>query len=358
LKTIPFFSEILLDWFEANQRSLPWRGETDPYKIWVSEIILQQTRVNQGYNYYTTFIKRFPDLNSLAEANLQEVLHVWQGLGYYSRARNMHAAAQQISVLHQGIFPKEYREIRKLKGIGEYTAAAVSSIAFNRPFPAVDGNVMRVISRLFDIFDDISQQKTRCKITKLCKSLINKENPGDFNQALMELGAIQCTPKNPKCETCPFANYCLALEKEHTPLLPFKSFKPKIRQRFFHYFILIHKSKIIIEQRIENDIWKNLYQFPLIETTLAKDMISKKDISMAGLGEIEPLFLKEVKHKLTHQHLTLRFYLATNFISPIKKEWKAISIEDFKNYPFPAVLHDLLLYLQSESHHNGCCFLQ
>ena len=343
----------MLDWFEENKRHLPWRGEIDPYKIWVSEIILQQTRVNQGWEYYLRFVEQFPNVKSLAEAPLQEVLHVWQGLGYYSRARNMHIAAQQMMQNHQGVFPHNYLDIRKLKGIGDYTAAAIGSIAFRLPYPAVDGNVLRVITRIFGICDDISQQKTVRAITQRCQNLIDKENPGDFNQALMELGAIQCTPKKPNCDICPFSAQCTAFAKDHVDLLPVKYLKLKIKERYLHYFIFIKNSKTIIEQRIANDIWKNLYQFPLIETQTACEKITKKMLLDAGFGKIHPVFLKEVKHKLTHQHLTIRFYILNNHLPELKTivetlratSLPAISITELKNYPFPVVLKDVISYL-------------
>jgi len=330
-----------LDWFEENQRRLPWRGESDPYKIWVSEIILQQTRVNQGWEYYERFVERFPNVKSLAEAPLQEVLHVWQGLGYYSRARNMHTAAQQIMQDYQSVFPHNYLEIRKLKGIGDYTAAAIGSIAFRLPYPAVDGNVLRVITRIFGIYDDISQQKTVRTITQLCQELIDKENPGDFNQALMELGAIQCTSKKPACETCPFATYCVAFEKEQVTLLPVKSSKLKVKDRFLHYFIFLKDDKVIIEQRTANDIWKNLYQFPLIETQTVCEKISDFD-------EMQPVFLKEIKHKLTHQHLTIRFYVLNGEFPELKNNQIIIPIKRLKDYPFPVPLKGILENADSE----------
>jgi len=327
-----------MDWFEENQRQLPWRGETDPYKIWVSEIILQQTRINQGWDYYLRFIERFPNVNSLATAPLQDVLHVWQGLGYYSRARNMHAAAQHIMQEHHGVFPHHYLEIKKLKGVGNYTAAAVASIAFRLPYPAVDGNVLRVITRIFGIYDDIAQQKTVQQITQLCETLMDKENPGIFNQGLMELGAIQCTTKNPNCETCPFTNQCVALAKNHIDLLPFKSLKIKIKERFFHFFIFIKDGKTIIEQRTDNDIWKNLFQFPMIETETACDKISQKKLLEAGFGNPKPVFLKEVKHKLTHQHLTIRFYVVLDDFPELNNNWIPVLIEELEEYPFPVAL--------------------
>jgi len=343
LKTNPYFSKILLDWFEVNQRILPWRGETDPYKIWISEIILQQTRVNQGWEYYLKFIERFPDVKSLAEATLQEVLHVWQGLGYYSRARNIHTAAQQIMQDFQGIFPNNYLDIKKLKGIGDYTAAAIGSIAFNLPHSAVDGNVLRVMTRIFGIYDDIGQPKTIQKITKMCNNLIDTEHPGNFNQALMEFGAIQCTPKKPKCETCPFVNQCIALKDETAHLLPLKISKISIKNRYFHYFIFLKDNKTIIEQRMENDIWKNLYQFPLIETETVCEKLPQKTISDAGLGDGKPVFLKKIKHILTHQHLLIRFYLVHNYFPKIKAGWHETPIADLEKFPFPVVLGKVIL---------------
>ncbi|MCL1968799.1 MAG: A/G-specific adenine glycosylase [Bacteroidetes bacterium] len=331
-----------MDWFEENRRPLPWRGETDPYKIWVSEIILQQTRVNQGWEYYLKFIDRFPDVKTLANAPLQEVLYVWQGLGYYTRARNMHVAAQQIMQEYQGIFPHHYLKIRKLKGIGNYTAAAIASIAFALPYPAVDGNVLRVISRIFGIYDDIAQQKTVGKITLHCEKLIDKKNPGSFNQALMELGAMQCTPKKPKCEVCPFVTQCVAFENELVNVLPVKSNNIKIKDRYFHYFIFIKEGKTIIEQRTEDDIWKNLFQFPMIETLSVCKKVTDMVLSDAGLSSIEPVFLKEIKHKLTHQHLTIRFYVVKDFFPQLTNNRLSVSVEDLDKYPFPIVLKGII----------------
>jgi A/G-specific adenine glycosylase len=334
-----------------NQRTLHWRGETDPYKIWVSEIILQQTRVNQGWQYYVRFIERFPNVKTLAKASLHEVLHIWQGLGYYTRARNLHEAAQQIMQNHQGAFPDNYSDIRKLKGVGNYTAAAISSIAFQLCYPAVDGNVLRVIARIFGIYDDISQQKTIKKVAQLCEKMMDKEKPGGFNQALMEFGAILCTPKNPKCENCPFVTCCIAFKEGHQVLLPVKSLKIKVKNRYFHYFFFINNTKTTIEQRTENDIWKNLYQFPLIETNKHYEKLSQKIISDAGFGKCKPIFVKEVKHKLTHQHLTIKFYEINSYFPEIKNDWVVVSMEDLETYPFPVVLKNLI-----EENEKGASF--
>jgi len=347
LKTIPSFSITLLDWFEENQRALPWRSENDPYKIWVSEVILQQTRVNQGWNYYLSFIERFPDVKALADATLLDVLMMWQGLGYYSRARNMHSTAQQIMKDYHGHFPNNYLEIRKLKGIGYYTAAAISSIAFHLPYPALDGNVLRVISRIFGIYENILLQKTVKNISQLCVRLMDKKKPGLFNQALMEFGAIQCTPKNPKCEICPFDLQCIALREEHIHLLPLKFLNSNLKVRFFHYFIFLKENKTIIEQRTENDIWKYLYQFPMIETETACEnpLKSLNTISIQFENE-QPVFLKEIKHKLTHQLLNIRFYVFKDFFSEIKSSWITISVKELDNYPLPVVIKNIVKYIE------------
>lgn len=333
-----------MNWFDENRRLLPWREETDPYKIWVSEIILQQTRVNQGWNYYLRFIEKFPNVTALAEAQLLEVMHVWQGLGYYSRARNMHFAAQQILKNYEGVFPNNYDEIRKLKGVGAYTAAAIASIAFKLPYPAVDGNVLRVMTRIFGIYEDISKQKTIHYITKCCQKIIHRMNPGDFNQALMELGAMQCVPKHPKCEICPFSAYCVAFNQKKVELLPVKGKKIKIKERFLHYFILINNNKTIIEQRISNDIWRNLYQFPLIETAKPNSKITKKMLLQNGIKTNKTVFIKEIKHKLTHQQLTIRFYSVEGEIctegSHCGRHY--VRVCDLYNYPFPVVMKDII----------------
>ena len=224
------FADTLISWYEDHKRDLPWRGEPDPYKIWVSEIILQQTRVQQGWDYYIRFIDNFPDVKALAEADEDRVLKVWQGLGYYSRARNMHAAAREIMEKHGGHFPNEYDKILSLKGIGNYTAAAISSIAFGLPYPAVDGNVIRIVSRIFGICDDVTQPAVVKKITAICETEIDSNRPGVFNQAAMDFGAIQCVPRNPNCDECPFQSSCYAYNNHLVDILPVKKKKAESRQ--------------------------------------------------------------------------------------------------------------------------------
>lgn len=324
------FTDKLLQWYEENQRVLPWRGERNPYKIWVSEIILQQTRVQQGWDYYLRFIDAFPDVKTLAKASEEQVLRIWQGLGYYARARNMHFAAQQVMNDFGGHFPNTYEEIRKLKGIGEYTAAAIGSIAFSLPYPAVDGNVLRIISRIFGVCDDIADTKTKNKITEICQQLIDRQKPGIFNQALMDFGATWCTPQNPQCKECPFQSECYAFRQHMTDTLPIKNNSIKKRERYFHFIVHIYNNCTIIEKRTGKDIWKNLYQFPLIET-------EKNDV----LKEHSLIF--ETKEVLTHQIIFGKFYLSEG--KELDTEGKNQLITDvgkLKEYPMPKIMTTFL----------------
>ena len=328
------FADTLLAWYGENQRTLPWRGESDPYKIWVSEIILQQTRVQQGWDYYLRFIEAFPDVGALARAPEEQVLRIWQGLGYYSRAHNMHAAAQQIVNEHHGLFPDRYEEIRALKGIGDYTAAAIASIAFHLPHPAVDGNVLRICSRIFGVCDDIMLPATRKQITEICAKHIPKDDPGTFNQACMEFGATWCTPKNPKCYNCPFAASCYALKHGLTETLPIKSKSKTKRDRFFHYTFHLYNNETILEKRTNNDIWRNLYQFPLHETA---------EPSYHG-GSTKILELKET---LSHQIIHASFFLKKLKMKPqLAENQSLVDIDNLSNYPMPKImlqfLHEVL----------------
>lgn len=320
------FTDTLLAWYEENRRTLPWRGETDPYKIWVSEIILQQTRVQQGWDYYLRFVETFPDVGTLARAPEEQVLRVWQGLGYYSRARNMHAAARQIMDLHNGRFPSQYQDIRKLKGIGDYTAAAIASIAFGLPYPAVDGNVLRICSRIFGICEDIALPATRKTVTDICQKHIPARNPGDFNQACMEFGAVWCTPKNPKCDECPFANQCYALKHDLVETLPIKSNRISKRERYFHFNFYIYNNSTIIEKRTGNDIWRNLYQFPMQES--------------AGPSHIgDSAIIMELKEILTHQVIHAFFYLKKLEKKPeLAGNQILVPLDQLHNYPMPKIM--------------------
>lgn len=325
------FVVTLLAWYEEHKRDLPWRGERDPYKIWVSEIILQQTRVQQGWNYYLRFMATFPNLKALSEASEEQVLKVWQGLGYYTRARNMHSAAKQVMNKFAGIFPDKYEDIRKLKGVGDYTAAAIASIAFRLPYPAVDGNALRIICRIFGIFDDITLPATRVKIMDICNQLIDRHDPGRFNQAVMEFGALHCTPRNPHCKDCPFQCECYACKHNAAAILPIRRSPAAKRERYFHYMFYIFNNQTIIEKRKCRDIWHNLYQFPLIET----DSSEKRPYPIAPT-----LHIKEV---LTHQIIHAFFYVSvvkecpdTSFMQ------QAVEIARLQDYPMPKIMTQFL----------------
>ena len=323
------FADTLIAWYEEHKRDLPWRGETDPYKIWVSEIILQQTRVQQGWDYYLRFIDNFPNVRALAEAEEEHVLKVWQGLGYYSRARNMHAAAREIMTNYNGIFPNTYDSILSLKGIGAYTAAAIGSIAFHLPYPAVDGNVIRIISRIFGICEDVSQPFVIKQITKICNEQIDHDRPGIFNQAAMDFGAMHCTPKNPQCKECPFQSECYALKNNLMDILPIKKKKAEQKHRYFHYTIYLSDNKTIIEKRSGNDIWKNMYQFPLTET-------DSDDFANT------PVF--STRETLSHQIIHAHFYVKNVKRLPKPSQNQTIiCFDDIENYPMPKTM---TLFLQ------------
>ncbi len=306
-------SSILKEWYQQNGRNLPWRTTRDPYKIWLSEIILQQTRVDQGMDYYYRFVERFPDVHSLATAKLDEVLHLWQGLGYYNRARNLHQTAKYISRERNGEFPGSYKELLKLKGIGTYTAGAIASFCYEEAVPAIDGNVNRFISRYFGIHEAIDSSEGKKAIESYAKSLVPKVDAGTHNQAIIEFGALQCTPKRPACENCPLQKTCQAFIHETVHLLPFKSKKIKTRNRYFYYMVLHNKEEMIISKRGNRDIWASLYQFPLIETKrkMTSEELMKSE-EWKNLFKNKALIIESIspwmKHQLSHQNLFARFY--------------------------------------------------
>ncbi|WP_320816221.1 A/G-specific adenine glycosylase [Flavobacterium sp.] len=339
------FSNVLINWYLQNKRNLPWRETKNPYYIWLSEIILQQTRVAQGLPYYETFLIEFPNVKVLANANEEQVLKLWQGLGYYSRARNLHFTAKYVTSELNGEFPKDYKGLLKLRGIGEYTAAAIASFSYNEPVAVLDGNVFRVLSRYFGVDLDISQPKTKIEFQKLAQSLLPVNNAAEFNQAIMEFGALQCVPKSPNCYDCIFNTSCYALQKNEVSNLPFKSKKTKVTKRFLNYLILQDSNKkIIVEKRVGKGIWRNLFQFPLIEEFEEKSSDTSMELIKAfrfnDIKPIEILMLNEnyIKHKLSHQDLHIRFF-KLSFNGELKG---AESIEKIKEYPFPIVLHNFI----------------
>jgi len=340
------FSSTLLRWYKKHKRDLPWRKTKDPYIIWLSEIILQQTRVNQGLPYFLKFVKKYPTVKRFADAALQDILKLWQGLGYYSRARNMHQTANNIVNHYDGKFPNHFNDLLKLKGVGEYTASAISSIAFNKPFPVVDGNVVRVLSRYFGIKDSYYALTSKKKFTKKARELMGKYPPSEFNQAMMEFGALQCVPKKPACIICPLNKTCYAKTNNAIDKLPKQIDRPKIRQRYFDYLVLHHKKKIYLQKRIEDDIWKNLFDFPAIESKKFKSENSFKKSNI--LNAIFPncnLAIQSVSkvyhHKLSHQQLHARFWSvqilnknsSTSFKDLILADEKALKI-----FPFPKLI--------------------
>jgi A/G-specific adenine glycosylase len=338
------FSNSLLLWYLQNKRDLPWRNTVNPYPIWLSEIMLQQTRVAQGMPYFLSFMDAFPTIFDLAKADEEQVLKLWQGLGYYSRARNMHKTAQIIAFDFNGNFPNNYNDLLKLKGIGEYTAAAIASFAFNEVVPVVDGNVYRVLARYFDVETDIASSSARKEFTALAKELIPNDNPALFNQAIMEFGALQCVPKNPNCEICIFNTSCAAFQKKKVAELPVKLKKTKVTDKFFNYLIFLDDSQTtLINKRIEKGIWHNLYEFPIIETECQVDFDTLFDIIQENYSDLEIQAISiyndnPIIHKLSHQKLHINFYK----IEVSKKLMNGISLNSLRNYPFPIVIYNFI----------------
>jgi A/G-specific adenine glycosylase len=301
------FSGLLINWYEQHKRSLPWRETNDPYKIWLSEIILQQTRVNQGLPYFLKFIERYPTVFDLAAAKEQEVLRLWQGLGYYSRARNLHKCSTMIVESFKGKFPEKYEELIMLPGIGTYTAAAIASFAFKEAVPVVDGNVFRVLARHFGIDKDISISSTKDFFIAKARECISLKQPDIFNQAIMEFGALHCTPQNPNCVDCVLKKSCIAFRDGSQDLYPVKTKKTAVRKRYFYYFVLEMKGKFLLRERGPKDIWQGLFDFYLIEskrpTAVTKLVYIDTFLTAFEVGTPSKIY----KHILSHQHLFARF---------------------------------------------------
>lgn len=302
------FSSIIIKWYSENKRDLPWRNTQNPYFIWLSEIILQQTRVAQGLNYYIKFTEKYPTVEHLSMAKEDEVLRLWQGLGYYSRARNLYKTSKIIVEYYNGKFPNTFHELLKLKGVGEYTAAAIASFSFNERVAVLDGNVIRVLCRYFGIENDISLNTTKNELKELANSLLPKLKTDIYNQAIMEFGALQCVPSNPKCEKCPLSDTCLSFKSKKVSKIPFKSKKQKKKNRYFFYLILTDdKNSIALQKRSKNDIWNGLYEFPLIESSnpyyLKEDIIKLiQQYLNSDKFSIEEIYSAD-KHVLSHQNI-------------------------------------------------------
>jgi A/G-specific adenine glycosylase len=343
------FSNKILSWYRQNMRELPWRNESDPYRIWISEVILQQTRIDQGLDYYLRFIDRYPTLNALAGSNEDEVLKMWQGLGYYSRARNLLAGARQVAELHQGQFPRNAQQLKNIKGIGDYTAAAIASIAFNEAIPAIDGNVYRVLSRVFGIDTPIDSTAGKKIFVRLAREILSVEHPGDFNQALMEFGALHCKPARPLCSSCIFQNECIAYNLKMVHVLPVKAKKNKLTNRFLYYIVVDDHGTVYLKKRTSNDIWKNLYDFPMIETPDEKPVEQIiESLEWKAIFDNTSIVIinvsKKIQHLLTHQRLHVQFihvtlkngkFMHSNFLKIDKRnifEWPVPKlIENYLN---------------------------
>ncbi len=340
------FSKNLISWYNLNKRELPWRNTNDPYKIWLSEIILQQTKIVQGLPYYIRFVNKYPNIKKLALSSEKEVIKLWEGLGYYSRARNLHKTAKIVIKNYDGIFPSKYETLIKLPGIGDYTASAISSFSINEINPVLDGNVYRFLSRLFGIDIPINTNKSLREFKNIAKKLISRKNPSDFNQAIMEFGSLVCKPKNPKCNECIYQKKCFAYLNQKTLIFPIKTIKKKSRERFFNFLIIKSiNGNIIIEKRINKDIWQNLYQFPLIETEKLLDkkslLIKLKEYKSFDFQKTEFYLYqnKSFNHKLTHQNINYSFWIFN--VKNIKNN--KVKIKNLEMYPFPKPISNFLL---------------
>ena len=343
-------SDILLSWFAREGRDLPWRRTRDPYRIWLSEVILQQTRVAQGLEYYLRFTERFPDIAALAAAPEDEVLKLWQGLGYYSRARNLHAAARQVMSRFGGVFPATYGEVRALPGVGDYTAAAVCSIVYDAPCAVLDGNVYRVLARLFDIGIPIDTTAGKRTFAELAQLQLDTSRPGLYNQAIMDFGALQCTPAQPRCGDCPLAGRCLALAAGTVGVRPVKQGRAKVRDRWFNYLHVTCGGQTLLHRRGGGDIWQGLYEFPLIETDKAMDFAELQTTDafrrlFAGAGRLNvSADLQGVKHVLSHQILYTAFYrIEIEREGDALKSYLPVATDDVEKYAVPRLIH---IYLE------------
>lgn len=340
------WTRTLLFWYDENKRTFPWRETKEPYKVWLSEIILQQTRTQQGLPYFRSFLEAFPTLKDLALASEDSILKLWQGLGYYSRARNLHATAQYIYKECEGVFPITFDKLLSLKGVGDYTASAISSICYNLPEAVVDGNVYRFLSRYFAIDTPVDSNQAHQLFKTKASSLMDKTQSGKFNQALMEFGALQCIPKNPSCSICPFVKKCIAFNQKKINFYPVKKARKKKIDRYFNYLIIRDKNgKVKLEKRLGKGIWQNLFQFPLIEThkminTRKKliENIPKTNLIGLDLNKLKLCNSDPIIHKLSHQKLNVFFW-----IIPSKKTLKnGFTLSELKTKAVPVVIQNFI----------------
>jgi A/G-specific adenine glycosylase len=339
------FKTEIIDWYTVHKRDLPWRKTKDPYQIWMSEIIFQQTRIDQGMAYFLKFIDHYPTIFDLAKASEDEVLKDWQGLGYYSRARNLHFTAKHVVSELDGVFPTAYEDILQLKGIGEYTASAIASFCYGAPHAVVDGNVYRVLSRVFGISTPIDSTIGKKEFKLLANELLSKKDPAIYNQSIMEFGALQCKPVSPDCTICPLNNACIALATAKIKSLPVKEKKIKQRKRFFDYFLIIDNDQVVVNQRREKDIWQHLYDFPLIENNKQQSSEQIIDQLKDKLGV--PFTVKSesglIKHILSHQILTVRFWqIAAPHSFILNENEQVVNLENIQELAFPKVVENYL----------------
>ena len=339
------FADILINWYSVYKRNLPWRNTKNPYLIWLSEIILQQTQIKQGLPYYEAFVSKFPTVNTLANAKESEVLKLWQGLGYYSRARNLHFSAKYISNELQGKFPETYKELLSLKGVGDYTASAIASICYNEPTAVVDGNVYRVLSRYFNIDTPINSTKGIKEFKTLAQQLLPKTNVGDYNQTITEFGAVQCKPANPNCNECPLQSSCKAFELDKINALPVKLKKTKVSKKYFNFLVFLsNDGETILEQRTKKGIWQNLYQFPLIESSksLTRNSLKAhskiKTLLNGNKYELSLYNNDDIIHKLSHQHLYTKFWIVETHSLPNE----SIPKSEIRQYPVPILIGNFI----------------
>lgn len=343
------FKTILLVWYNANKRDLPWRRTTNPYEIWISEVILQQTRVIQGLDYYHRFIQTFPTVQDLAKAPEDDVLKLWQGLGYYSRARYLLEAAKYVVNDLGGVFPTSYKELLKLKGVGEYSAGAIASFAFHEPVPAIDGNVFRVISRIFGVFESPFNASGKKVFRELVMELMDKSVPHEFNQALLDFGALQCLPRSPKCQDCPFTAWCYAYSNNVIDSLPVKQKKIEVRDRYFIYLLIRYNNYTYINRRESKDIWKSLYDFPLIESKKpipshkihkTKEWEELFDSTSPEILHISP----QIKHVLSHQLIHARFVIVNieKESAKLAQDYIKVLTDDLETYSVPTLIDNFL----------------
>jgi A/G-specific adenine glycosylase len=336
------FSNELMQWYLQNKRELPWRNTTDAYVIWLSEIILQQTRVEQGMPYFHRFLEKYPDVRAFAAADEGDILNLWQGLGYYSRGRNMLKTAREVVEQFNGLFPVDYLQLTGLKGIGEYTAAAISSFSADEPRAVVDGNVFRVLARYFGISEPINSTKGKKLFQGIANDLLSKEHPGLHNQAMMEFGAMLCKPKNPDCSICPVKEGCYALKQGMIDRLPQKLKKLKIKERYLNYLLITDGDNILMNKRDEKDIWANMYDLPLLET---RERLSSEDV--IALPHVKEYFGENVriidtfpikKHILTHQHLHAQFIHIANKPIKLEQKWFYTSVNNLEKLAMPKII--------------------